>query len=96
MEDMRKHLLDLASEGMFQIVFKTDGAVLPTHLLKHEQCTLNFSHRFDPDDLAIGSDAIEQTLSFDGNWFKCRVPLANIVKVGDNLSKKSPALSLVH
>lgn len=87
-------LRDLERRGLFYIEFATHEATIPEHLRDRETCVLKFSHNFDPDDLVVGNEDVSQTLSFEGRWFKCRVPLSSIISVargpGDEIPDTRP------
>lgn len=93
--NMKKMLEWLANNGMFYVIFNTrvDGVDIPFHLKAEEQCTLKFSYAFSPDgkaDLEIFDDSIQQTLSFGGKDYLCRIPFKAFVGVSASTTTSLP------
>jgi hypothetical protein len=61
--------------------------VLVPESLRQQEVTLSFSHGFRGDDLSLDDDSIQQTLSFQGQPQRTRVPLSAIRRIRGLRSK---------
>lgn len=67
---------EMLERGKLQVYLdpRVDGVVVPEQFKSDSVLVLNFSKLFRPGDVYADKNGIGQTLSFDGNEFKCHIP----------------------
>lgn len=64
------------------------GVDVPPQFAEEQHLVLNFSHRFDPADLAISAWGVRQTLSFGGSRDEVAIPWDAIYGVASLASRE--------